>query len=93
MYYQLKKGYRCRAIQYTPENDAKIITFANGSVAFKQVFNIKLKNFEYRLILTDADGRDTLIPLGSYLAQFEDDKFKVFSEKEFNNTFIEDKVE
>lgn len=90
MYYRLKKGYRCRAVQYTPENDARIIAFANGSAAFKQVFNAKTKDFEYQLILTDADGRDTLIPLGSYLAQFEDDNFKVFSEEEFNNTFIED---
>ena len=88
LYYRLKRNYSYAAIQYTKENEEKIICFGDGAVSFKQVFNTKIKDFEYRLMLTKKDGQDILIPLGHYLVgSYYDDDFKIYSEEKFKKTF------
>ena len=89
LYYRLKRNYSYAAIQYTKENEEKIINFGDGAVSFKQVFNTKIKDFEYRLMLTKKDGQDILIPLVHYLVgSYYDDDFKIYSEEKFKKTFV-----
>lgn len=88
LYYRLKRNYSYAAIQYTKENEEKIICFGDGAVSFKQVFNSKIKDFEYRLILTKKNGQDVLIPFGHYLVRsYCDEDFKIYSEEKFKKTF------
>lgn len=89
LYYRLKRNYSYAAIQYTKENEEKIIIFGDGAVSFKQVFNAKIKDFEYHLMLTKKDGQDILIPLKHYLVKsYRDEDFKIYSEEKFKDTFV-----
>lgn len=86
MHYRLKQK-TCAAIQYTGKNDENLISFAEGYVAFKEIFNAKIKDFEFKLILTKKDGQDILIPLGHYLIRFSDNNYEIYSKENFEKTF------
>lgn len=87
MHYRLKQK-TCAAIQYTGDNDERIVAFGGGSTAFKEVFNAKLKDFEYKLMLIKENGQDVLIPLGYYIIRFGDNNYEIYSKEIFEKTFV-----
>ena len=87
MHYRLKQK-TCAAIQYTGKNDENLISFGGGYVAFKEVFNAKLKDFEYKLMLIKGNGQDAAIPLGYYIIRFDDNNYEIYSKEKFKKTFV-----
>lgn len=87
MHYRLKQK-TCAAIQYTGKNDENLISFGGGYIAFKEVFNAKLKDFEYKLMLIKENGQDVAIPLGYYIIRFDDNNYEIYSKEKFEKTFI-----